>query len=251
MKDSEQTNSPSGPSPTLSKKIIIAIDGYSACGKSTTAKLVAAQLGYAYIDTGAMYRAVTLYFHDHYVAMDSPKAVQTALDHIHIHFAFNPKTDQSETFLNGLNVEKEIRKMYISEKVSEVSALAEVRKAMVKQQQEMGKKKGLVMDGRDIGTKVFPEAELKVFMAADLHIRAARRQAELLERKELVNLQDIIENLAMRDRIDTTRKESPLLKADDAFEIDTSFLTIEEQVDNIVRLATSKIVLPPDNRLTE
>ncbi|MES2731581.1 MAG: (d)CMP kinase [Bacteroidota bacterium] len=251
MKDSEHTTSPPSSSLYLSKKIIIAIDGYSACGKSTTAKLVASQLGYTYIDTGAMYRAVTLYFHNHYIALDSPKEVQTALNHINIHLAFNPKTDQSETFLNGLNVEKEIRKMYISEKVSEVSALADVRKAMVKQQQEMGKKKGLVMDGRDIGTKVFPEAELKVFMSADLHIRAARRQLELLERKELVNLQDIIENLDMRDRIDTTRKESPLMKAEDAFEIDTSFLTIEEQVEYIINLATSKIILLSDHRLTE
>jgi len=245
MKDSQHTPSTPSSDPGSpihsSKKIIVAIDGYSGCGKSTTAKLVASQLGYTYIDTGAMYRAVTLYFLEHYVALDNPVEVQKALNNIHISFTFNPKTEQSETCLNGLNVEEEIRKMYISEKVSEVSAIPEVRRAMVRQQQQIGKKRGLVMDGRDIGTKVFPDAELKIFMSADIQIRAARRQLELLEKQELVNLQDIILNLETRDRIDTTRKESPLTKADDAYSIDTSFMTIDEQVDYIVYLATAKI----------
>lgn len=226
------------------KKIIIAIDGYSACGKSTTAKLVASQLGYAYIDTGAMYRAVTLYFHDQYVALDNPKEVQAALSKIKVSFFPNPKTGKNETCLNGLNVEEEIRKMYISEKVSEVSALPEVRTAMVRQQKEMGRRRGVVMDGRDIGTKVFPDAELKVFMTADIHIRAERRQSELLANNELVNLQEIMANLEMRDRIDTSRKESPLMKADDAYVIDTSYITIEEQVDYIINMATGVIVTP-------
>jgi cytidylate kinase len=254
MKDSRHPDSypssDSGPLFTTSKKIIVAIDGYSACGKSTTAKQVAAQLGYTYIDTGAMYRAVTLHFIDKYVALDSPAEVQKALNDINISFIFNPKTEQSETYLNGLNVEDEIRKMYISEKVSDVSALPDVRRAMVKQQQLIGKKRGLVMDGRDIGTKVFPDAELKIFMTADIQIRAARRQLELIERQELVNLQDIILNLETRDRIDTTRKESPLMKADDAFAIDTSFMTIDEQVEYIVHLATSKIANVSADRLT-
>jgi cytidylate kinase len=189
------------------KKIIIAIDGYSACGKSTTAKIVASKLGYAYIDTGAMYRATTLYFHDHYVNITDPKAIHKALENIHITFVFNPKTNRSDTYLNGLNVEDEIRKMYISENVSEVSAIKEVRKYMVALQQKMGKKKGLVMDGRDIGTAVFPTAELKIFMQADMNVRAFRRQQELLEKKQVVGIEDIIENIAKRDHLDTTRKK--------------------------------------------
>ncbi len=237
---SNQADSPLSEHPT--RKIIIAIDGYSACGKSTTAKRVATQLGYTYVDTGAMYRAVTLYFLEQYVALDNPKAVQIALNDIHISFVFNPKTGRNETCLNGLNVEEEIRKMYISEQVSAVSALPEVRRAMVRQQQEMGKKRGVVMDGRDIGTKVFPDAELKIFMTADILIRAERRQLELLETNELVNLPEILANLETRDRIDTTRKESPLVKAEDAYPLDTSHMTIDEQVEYIVNLAVSKML---------
>lgn len=232
-----------------SSKITIAIDGYSAVGKSTTAKLVAAQLGYAYVDTGAMYRAVTLYFHNHRIGLISG-AVQSALDALRISFVFNSGAGVNETYLDGLNVEAEIRKMYISDRVSEVSALPEVRRAMVGQQQEMGKRRGLVMDGRDIGTKVFPDAELKIFMNADLHVRAERRQLELRERNEFVPLPDIIENLTMRDRIDTTRKESPLVKAADAYEINTTHMTIEEQVEYIVHLAAGKIA-EKGNRKTE
>jgi CMP/dCMP kinase len=224
------------------KKIIIALDGYSACGKSTTAKVVAARLGYAYVDTGAMYRATTLYFHEHYINITDPKAVIKALENIHINFVYNPKSDRNETYLNGLNVEEEIRKMYISENVSEVSAIPEVRKTMVALQKKMGKKRGIVMDGRDIGTEVFPDAELKIFMVADMQVRATRRQLELLNRKEIVALDDIIKNIEHRDYMDTTRKEGPLKKASDAITVDTTYITIDEQVDFIINLAVGKMM---------
>jgi cytidylate kinase len=224
------------------QKIIIAIDGYSSCGKSTTAKLVAANLGFGYVDTGAMYRAVTLYFLENKITYTNPKEVEKALQNINISFHHNIKTNENETYLNGLNIEKEIRKMYISDQVSEVSAIAEVRHAMVAQQQKMGKRKGIVMDGRDIGTRVFPEAELKIFMTAELQLRAFRRQQELLEKKQLVNLEDIIQNLLHRDSIDTTRKESPLIQAPDAHLIDTSFITVDEQVEQVVNLAQSIMI---------
>lgn len=224
------------------RKIIIAIDGYSACGKSTTAKKVAAKLGYGYIDTGAMYRSVTLYFHENYVNLTNPKAIREALDNIQIQFIYNPKTERNETFLNGLNVEDEIRKMYISEKVSEVSVIPEVRKTMVALQQKLARKKGFVMDGRDIGTAVFPDAELKIFMQADLAIRSERRQQELLEQKQVVDLEEIKQNLVKRDTIDTTRAEGPLRKADDAYVLDSTFMTIDEQVEMVVNLATAKII---------
>lgn len=221
--------------------IIIALDGYSSCGKSTTAKLVAKQLNYAYIDTGAMYRAVTLHFHQNHVALSNPKEVRKALDEILITFRRHGTTRSNDTYLNGLNVENEIRKMYISERVSEVSAIAEVRHAMVAQQQKMGKHKGIVMDGRDIGTVVFPQAELKIFMTADPLMRAQRRQEELLAKGELVGLPEIIANLEKRDYIDTHRAESPLRQADDAVLIDNTFMTIDEQVEMVVRLADEKI----------
>lgn len=223
------------------KKIVIAIDGYSSCGKSTTAKLVAAELGYAYIDTGAMYRAVTLYFLDHHVSLTNPKEVKDALDKIDITFHYNPKAKRNEVFLNDLNVEDEIRKMYISNQVSEVSVVKEVRHAMVSQQQKMGRKRGVVMDGRDIGTAVFPDAEVKIFMTADVDTRARRRQDELLEKKQLINLDEIRENLLKRDLIDSTRTESPLRRADDAFLLDTSHMTIDEQVEFVLNKVTSRI----------
>lgn len=224
------------------KKIIIAIDGYSACGKSTTAKLVAEKMHYAYVDTGAMYRAVTLYFLQHFVELTNPKAVEKALSEISITFRRNEKTGENETYLNGLKVEGEIRKMYVSEKVSEVSAIKEVRQTLVALQQKMGKKRGLVMDGRDIGTHVFPDAELKIFMEADINIRAVRRQEELLAKKQAMDLDDILNNLAHRDHLDTTRAESPLRKAEDAVLLDNSMLTIDEQVDMVVALAQSRII---------
>ncbi|HRG10408.1 MAG TPA: (d)CMP kinase, partial [Cyclobacteriaceae bacterium] len=180
------------------RKIIIAIDGYSACGKSTTARAVAQELNYRYIDSGAMYRAVTLYFLNHHVALTNPKEVDRALQQIKVSFVVNSK-GSSETFLNGINVEKEIRKMRISENVSQVSTIRAVRVAMVEQQRRMGKDRGVVMDGRDIGTVVFPEAELKIFLTADILVRAFRRQKELLERDDLVDMDSIIENLQQRD----------------------------------------------------
>ncbi len=222
------------------RKIIIAIDGYSACGKSTTAKEVARILGYRYIDSGAMYRAVTYHFLERHVALTNPREVARALGEVSIQFHRSSKGD-NETFLNGLNVEKKIRKMRISENVSPVSTLREVRLAMVEQQRKMGKEKGIVMDGRDIGTVVFPEAELKLFLTADMLTRAFRRQKELLEKGDLVDLDAIIENLTARDRMDSTRSESPLRKADDALGLDTSHVTIDEQVDEVVRLALSRI----------
>jgi cytidylate kinase len=224
------------------RKIIIAIDGYSACGKSTTAKMLASKLGYAYIDTGAMYRATTLYFHEHYINLTNPKAIIKALEEIHINFIYNPKLDSSETYLNGLNVEDEIRKMYVSDKVSEVSAITEVRRYMVGLQKKMGKKRGVVMDGRDIGTAVFPDAELKIFMLADMNVRAYRRQQELLERKQIVDFDDIIKNIEKRDLIDTTRDEGPLKKADDAYILDTTYMTVDEQVEYVMNLATGKMI---------
>ncbi|MFN6944069.1 MAG: (d)CMP kinase [Cytophagaceae bacterium] len=224
------------------KKIIIALDGFSACGKSTTAKMVASRLGYGYIDTGAMYRATTLYFHQQYINLTNPKAISKALEDIQIGFIYNPKLERNEIYLNGLNVEDEIRKMYITEKVSEVSALPEVRYCMVSQQKKMAKKRGVVMDGRDIGTEVFPDAELKIFMVADLQIRAYRRQQELLHQKQVVDLDVIVANLSKRDHLDTTRTEGPLRRAEDAYMIDTTFMTIDEQVDYILNLATGKII---------
>jgi len=223
------------------QRIIIAIDGYSACGKSTTAKEVAAAFGYRYIDSGAMYRAVTLYFLDHHISLSNPKEITKALTAISIAFKINSKSI-TETFLNGLNVEKEIRKMKVSENVSQVSALKEVRDAMVEQQRRLGKEKGVVMDGRDIGTVVFPEAELKLFMTADIMVRANRRQRELLDQDKLVDLDIVLENIRKRDEIDTTRAESPLRQADDARVIDTTNITIDEQVDEVIRLALSSLI---------
>lgn len=223
------------------RKIIIAIDGYSACGKSTTAKEVAKILGYLYIDSGAMYRAVTLYFLDHHIALTNPKEVTRALYEIKISFIINSK-GISETFLNGISVEKKIRKMRVSENVSQVSALKDVRTAMVAQQRKMGKEKGIVMDGRDIGTVVFALAELKLFLTADILTRAFRRQKELLEREDMVDIDTIVANLNQRDQIDSTRKESPLVKALDASTIDTTHVTIDEQVDEVIRLALNRIL---------
>lgn len=220
--------------------IIIAIDGYSSCGKSTTAKQVAARLGYTYIDTGAMYRAVTLYFIENRISLTNPKEINAALEKISI--SFNREKDgECITMLNGMNVEHEIRKLYVANKVSEVSAIAAVRHALVAQQQLMGAKKGVVMDGRDIGTVVFPDAHLKVFMTADPMIRAERRQKELFDRGDVVSLDEILDNIKKRDFIDTTRKESPLRKAADAILIDTSYMTMGEQIAAVCLLADQAI----------
>jgi cytidylate kinase len=222
-------------------KIVIAIDGYSACGKSTTAKEVAKILGYRYIDSGAMYRAVTVYFLEHHVSLSNPKEIAKALQNINISFKVNSK-GITETYLNNLSVEKDIRRMRVSENVSPVSAIREVRAAMVEQQRKLGKDKGIVMDGRDIGTVVFPQAEMKFFMTADILVRAFRRQRELLMLDRLVDLDSVIENIEKRDKIDTTRAESPLRKSDDAVVIDTTHITIDEQVDEVIRLAVSKAI---------
>ncbi|WP_194777055.1 (d)CMP kinase [Pararhodonellum marinum] len=222
-------------------KIVIAIDGFSGCGKSSTAKLVAKSLNYTYIDSGAMYRAATLHFLQRNISLSNPKEVQAGLDSLKI--SFHTHHGNQETCLNGINVEEEIRTMKVSEKVSEVSKLKAVREELVAQQQALGKHKGVVMDGRDIGTVVFPDAELKIFMTADLEVRAARRQKELLERGQMVPLEEISRNLAERDHMDSTRKESPLVKALDAFELDTSHLHFDDQVKIIVDMANEKILL--------
>ena len=227
--------------------MIIAIDGYSACGKSTTAKEVAKIIGYRYIDSGAMYRAVALYFLDQHVSLTNPKEILRALPEIRISFQINAQ-GVTETYLNGFNVEREIRTMSVSENVSPVSALREVRMAMVEQQRKLGREKGIVMDGRDIGTVVFPTAELKLFLTADILVRAFRRQREFLEKEDLIDLDTIIANLKKRDEIDSHRKESPLVQAPDAIVIDTTHITIDEQVDEVVRLALTRMVGPSSSR---
>lgn len=222
-------------------KINIAIDGLSGCGKSSTAKAVAKALGYKFIDTGAMYRAVTLYVLNEAVDLTSKESVIQALEQITIDFRYNQESQKNETFLNGQNVEEEVRSMRVAGNVSQVAAIKEVRVAMVAQQQQMGKDKGVVMDGRDIGSVVFPEAELKLFMTASTEVRAKRRQAELREKGEEVALDEIIKNLEERDRIDSTRDESPLIKVEDAIEVDTSNLLFEEQVQKVLDLALQRI----------
>jgi cytidylate kinase len=222
-------------------KINIAIDGLSGCGKSSTAKAVAKTLGYKFIDTGAMYRAVTLYVLNEAVDLTSKESVVQALEQITIDFRYNRESQKNETFLNGQNVEEEIRSMRVAGSVSQVAAIKEVRVAMVAQQQQMGKDKGVVMDGRDIGSVVFPEAELKLFMTASTEVRAKRRQAELREKGEEVALDEIMKNLEERDRIDSTRDESPLIKVEDAIEVDTSNLLFEEQVQKVLDLALQRI----------
>jgi len=228
----------------VAKKIIITIDGWSSCGKSTLAKQLAKKLGYVYVDSGAMYRAITLYFLRNHVDWTDTKEVNAALKEIHLDFHFNEHSQSSEIFLNDENVEYVIRDLVVAEKVSDVAAIREVRTFAVAQQQKMGNKKGIVMDGRDIGTVVFPYAELKLFMNADLLVRAFRRQHELLERKQMIDLDEVIDNIIQRDKIDTTRAESPLRKADDAIEIDTTYITIDEQVDEVVRMAVTKMIAP-------
>lgn len=221
--------------------INIAIDGLSGCGKSSTAKELAKALHYKFIDTGAMYRAVTFYFIENNIDLTNHDQVMNALSEIQIDFEFNQESEKNETLLNQQNVEKEIRKMYVAEKVSAVSAIKEVRLAMVAQQQQMGKDKGIVMDGRDIGSVVFPDAELKIFMTASTEVRAQRRQEELRGKGEPVSLEDIMKNLESRDHQDSTRAESPLMKVDDAIEIDTSDLRFEDQVQKVLNLAKSRI----------
>lgn len=225
----------------MSRDIIVAIDGFSGCGKSTTAKAVASVLGYTYIDSGAMYRAATLHFLRHNIDISDHEAVEKALQQLHISFEPGEAGLKHVTHLNGENIEGKIRLMEVSGRVSEISAIPQVRKSLVAQQRAMGANKKVVMDGRDIGTNVFPDAELKVFMTADTNVRAKRRMKELMERGGIVALEEIKRNLEERDAIDTGRAENPLLKAEDAIEIDTSFLTFEQQVNKVLDLARNII----------
>jgi cytidylate kinase len=223
------------------KKIIITIDGWSSCGKSTLAKQLAKELGYVYIDSGAMYRAITLYFLRNHIDWTDSDEVIEAIKNISIEFEFNEKSQQSEIILNGENVEYVIRDLVIAEKVSEVAAIKEVRTFAVAQQQKMGIKKAVVMDGRDIGTTVFPEAELKIFMTADIAIRVERRFKEMFEKNPNISIEEVKSNLEMRDYIDSNREISPLRKAADAIEIDNTNLTMKEQLDFAMQLAKKSI----------
>ena len=213
-------------------RIIIAVDGFSSCGKSTMAKALARNIGYIYIDSGAMYRAVTLYCLDHGLidgdTVDTD-TLRSLMDDIQIDFRPDSETGMTHTFLNGIDVEREIRSMRVSDKVSPVSVIPFVRTAMVAAQQKMGERKGIVMDGRDIGTTVFPHAELKIFVTASAETRAQRRVDELKAKGVDVDFDEVVANINKRDHIDQTRKESPLRKADDAIELDNSHMTIAEQ----------------------
>ncbi|MFL0061576.1 (d)CMP kinase [Tenacibaculum maritimum] len=228
----------------MSKKITIAIDGFSSTGKSTIAKQLAKKLGYIYVDTGAMYRAVTLYaMNQNFISNDAfdSNGLINNLNHIKLSFLFNENLGYAEMYLNGKNVEKQIRTIEVSKLVSLVSTISEVRKKLVDAQQEMGKNKGIVMDGRDIGTVVFPNAELKLYMTASADKRAKRRYKELIDRGDKVNYSEILHNVQERDRIDSTRKDSPLFKASDAIEFDNSDMGLEEQFERIMSLVNDRI----------
>lgn len=216
----------------MAKKIVIAIDGYSSCGKSTMAKDLARAIGYTYIDTGAMYRAVTLYaLKHHFFKSDGldVAALERAMGDVDIDFKVDPETGRSETFLNGQSVEREVRGMEVANRVSEVAALPFVRSALVARQRLMGLEKGIVMDGRDIGTVVFPDAELKIFATASSEIRATRRLVEMRMKGEDATFEEVLQNIKSRDRQDMTRAVDPLRKADDAIELDNTFMTITQQ----------------------
>ncbi|HQW93403.1 MAG TPA: (d)CMP kinase [Ferruginibacter sp.] len=225
----------------MKNKIIVTIDGWSSCGKSTLAKQLAKVLGYVYIDSGAMYRAITLYFLRNHIDWTDAGEVEAALRNITIEFHYNEASQQSEIFLNGENVEYVIRDLVIAEKVSDVAAIEAVRTFAVAQQQKLGKKKGIVMDGRDIGTTVFPVAELKIFMTADTAVRVERRFKELYNKNPNITIEEVKNNLEMRDYIDSNRKISPLRKADDAIEIDNTNLTMEEQLKIAIDLTEKKL----------
>lgn len=223
------------------KKIIVTIDGWSSCGKSTIAKQLAKSLGYVYIDSGAMYRAITLFFLRNHIDWTDAAAVEDALHHISLHFVYNDKSQKSEMHLNDENVEYLIRDLVVAEKVSEVATIATVRNFAVAQQQKMGAGKGIVMDGRDIGTTVFPEAELKIFMTADIMVRVERRFKEMFEKNPNITIDEVKNNLEMRDYIDSNREVSPLRKADDAVLLDNTNLTMEEQLDIALKLVAKKL----------
>ena len=228
----------------MGKKIIIAIDGHSSTGKSTLAKQLAKALNYIYIDTGAMYRAVTYYaLQNKLIGKDffNKEQLIKDLDKIHIDFKYNPELGFAEVYLNGKNIEDEIRKMEVSGFVSQVSAVPEIREKLVAQQREIGKNKGVVLDGRDIGSVVFPDAELKIFMTASPEVRARRRYDELREKGQKVEYEEVLQNVIQRDKIDSTRKASPLIKTDDAIELDNSNLSREEQFEKVLEWAEEKI----------
>lgn len=222
------------------KKIIITIDGWSSCGKSTLAKQLGQALGYLYIDSGAMYRAITLYFLRNHIDWTDISEVKAALKNITLKFAYNQSSEKSEIYLNDENVEYVIRDLVIAEKVSDVAAIKEVREFAVAQQQKMGKDKGIIMDGRDIGTVVFPKAELKIFMTADNAIRVERRFKELYEKNPNITIEEVKNNLEMRDYIDSHREVSPLKKAEDAVILDNTRLTEEEQLQKALNWVKEK-----------
>jgi len=227
---------------SMEDKIIIAVDGFSSCGKSTLAKAIAKELNYKYIDTGAMYRTVTKYFLDNNIDVNNKEILHKALENIVIDFEYNSTTDNYDICLNGENIENDIRKLEIARKVSEVSTLLEVRESLVKYQQKMGEKKGLVMDGRDIGTVVFPNAGLKIFLTADPEVRAQRRFKELEAKGEDISIEEIRSNLTHRDELDTMREISPLKKADDAIEIDNTNMDQQESLEFALNLVDKVIV---------
>ena len=220
----------------MAKKFIIAIDGWSSCGKSTLAKELAKELGFLYVDSGAMYRAITLYFLRNHVDWTDKSEVKKALKEISLEFVYNDNSQQSEMHLNGENVEYVIRDLVVAEKVSDVAAIKEVRKFAVEQQQLMGKKKGIIMDGRDIGTVVFPKAELKIFLTADNAVRVERRFKELFDKNPNITIEEVKANLEMRDYIDSNREESPLRKADDAILLDNTNLTAKETIQKVMHM---------------
>ena len=226
----------------MTNKIIITIDGWSSCGKSTLAKQMAKELGYVYVDSGAMYRAITLYFLRNNIDEAEKKEVKDALKSINLEFVYNPKSNNSEILLNGENVEYLVRDLIIAEKVSDVAAIKEVREFAVAQQHQMGEKKGIVMDGRDIGTVVFPKAELKIFMTADNAVRVQRRFKELYEKNPNITIEEVKNNLEMRDYIDSHREISPLRQAKDAIELDNTHLSEKQQFDNAMEWV--KKILP-------
>lgn len=221
-------------------KIIITIDGWSSCGKSTLAKQLAKKLNYVYIDSGAMYRAITLYFLRNHIDWTDTAQVDEALDNITLEFHYNETSKQSEIFLNDENVEYVIRDLVVAEKVSEVAAIGAVREFAVAQQQKMGSRKGIIMDGRDIGTVVFPNAELKIFMTADNAVRVERRFKELYQKNPNVTIEEVKNNLEMRDYIDSHREISPLRQAEDAVVIDNTNLTMDEQLELALDMVKDK-----------
>ena len=228
----------------MSKKITIAIDGYSSTGKSTIAKQLAKVMGYVYVDSGAMYRAMTLFaMNKNWISeghLDKEKLL-TSLDSVSLSFELNPTIGYAEIFLNGVNVENQIRTIQVSNLVSKIAAISQVRKKMVTIQKKIGKDKGVVMDGRDIGTVVFPDAELKLFMTSTAEIRAQRRYDELIAGGQKVSFEEVFNNVVERDRIDTSRADSPLIKAQDAIEIDNSHLTKEEQFKKVLQLSRRRL----------